>query len=74
MDETKKSTRKSEIKRNWNIVKETFKETDFVINYCKNNSNKKCVEIMNHNIIYLIELNGNGNNYFWVTRSNRTNI
>jgi hypothetical protein len=59
IDTKKNSTSKSEIKINWNVVKKTFKETDFIINYCKNNSNKKCFEIKNHKSIYLVELNAN---------------
>lgn len=56
MDIKRISKDKIEIEKIWNIVKQTFKNTDFVINYC-DTSNNKCFEIKNHKSIYLIELN-----------------
>lgn len=50
------SKTKIEIEKKWNIVKRTFKNTDFIINYC-DTLNNKCFEIKNHKSIYLVELN-----------------
>jgi len=53
----KYSTGNPGIKSNWAILKKTFKGTDFVINHCNKELNKKCFEIKSHRSIYLVRFN-----------------
>lgn len=49
------------VKSEWDKVKAVFKNSDYVLHYCDKTLNiKNCVEIKNHNSIYLVQINNQG--------------